>query len=141
MPRPESLNAFPFCVIAGIFSITRAVIVGTSASPPSAAVVTCTSTSSYRSSPRRSKRGCGRTDTTSSRSPFCPPPMPGCPSFAMRTFEPFATPAGIFTSMRRGRCTTPAPWHVWHVAPAISPEPPQVGHVSCASISMVRVVP
>src|SRR5581483_3593230 len=140
MPRPASLNTRPFCVSGGIFSITLAVIVGTSTSPPSAAVATGTSMSSWRSSPLRSKRACGRTVTTSSRSPFCPP-MPAWPSPAMRTLEPFVTPAGIFTSSRRGRCTKPAPWQVWHVAPAISPAPPHVGQGSVATISSMRVVP
>ncbi len=60
MPCPFSRKTWPFCVVGGIFRRSgRSPTVGTSASPPSTAVVTGTATWVYRSRPFRSKRGSG----------------------------------------------------------------------------------
>ena len=63
MPYPGSRNVLPLDVSAGIFMDTCPLSVGTETSPPSAATGTATGKSAWRSSPLRSKRGCGATVT------------------------------------------------------------------------------
>ena len=56
-----------------------------------------TGTSQCRSSPSRSKMSCGRTRTSTNRSPGGVPAGPASPSPCRRMRSPLSTPAGIFT--------------------------------------------
>ncbi len=70
MPWPFSRNTWPFCVVGGTFSRSGLPpSVGTSASPPSTAVVSGTGTRVYRSRPLRSNVGCGARRMRRYRSP------------------------------------------------------------------------
>ena len=57
-PFPRSLNSRPLWVSAGTFRLTRPSRVGTSMSPPSAAIANPIGTSQYRFAPSRTKMGC-----------------------------------------------------------------------------------
>ncbi len=71
-----------------------------------------TGTSTNRSSSSRLNVACGRTCTTTYRSPVGPPSAPCSPSPCMRRRWPSAMPAGIRTVTRRSRVVRPRPRQV-----------------------------
>ena len=102
--------------------------VSTCSVAPSAAATIGIVTVQCRSSPWRSKIGCGRCTISRNRSPGGPPPGPVSPSPASWMWVPSSTPAGIRTLIVRRVLTRPSPSHSGHGLRMTVPKPPQPGH-------------
>src|ERR1700685_4064048 len=123
-PFSRRRSFLPLFVAGGMRTCARPSIVGTSTFDPSDASVTVTGTTVYRSSPRRSKNGCGSTFITIYRSPGGPPCSPALPRPATRTREPVCAPGGMRTSSDSTRGTRPSPPQFLHIV-CKRPVPPQ----------------
>src|ERR1700723_1302253 len=123
-PFSRKRSFLPLFVAGGMRTCARPSIVGTSTFDPSEASVTVTGTTVYRSSPRRSKNGCGSTFITIYRSPGGPPCSPALPRPATRTREPVCAPGGMRTSSDSTRGTRPSPPQFLHIV-CRRPVPPQ----------------
>src|SRR5215472_11598459 len=126
-PFSRKRSVLPLLVPGGIFTKERPSIVGTSIFAPKVASLTVTGTLVYRSLPRRSKKGCGRTTTRKYKSPAGAPIVPAFPFPGTRTRPPLATPAGMRTSIVSVRRTRPSPPHVLQGVRNL-PVPPQRLH-------------
>ena len=131
MPMPRSLNCLPDCVPSGISIAALPVRVGTSISPPSAAVTMLMGTLQCRSSPSRSKISCLRIRISMYKSPAGPPLVPGSPLPALRMRMPSSMPAGILTSSVFCRLMRPCPMQVVQGSGMTLPLPWQCGQVCC----------
>src|SRR6266436_6425872 len=109
IPFSRSRSVLPQFVPGGILTSERPSIVGTSIFAPSVASLTVTGTFVYKSFPRRSKNGCGRTSTRKYKSPAGAPIVPELPFPATRKRAPLANPGGIFTSIVSVFRTRPSP--------------------------------
>src|SRR5207245_60934 len=107
-------------------------MVGTSILAPSVASLTVTGTFVYKSLPRLSKYSWGLTTTRKYKSPAGAPIVPALPLPGTRTRPPFATPAGMRTSIVSVRRTRPSPPHVLHAVLNLPvpphPPPPRNAH-------------
>src|SRR5258707_10160282 len=126
---PFSFNrsVLPLFVPGGMRTSERPSIVGTSTFAPSDASATVTGTLVYKSFPRRSKNSCGRTTTRKYKSPGGAPIVPALPLPRTRTRPPFATPAGMRTSIDSIRRTRPSPLQVLQSVRSL-PVPPHRVH-------------
>src|ERR1017187_7581658 len=119
--------AWPDCVPGRISTAAGPSRVCTVSVVPSAAATIGIVTVQCRSSPWRSKIGCGRCTISRNRSPAGPPPGPVSPSPASWICVPSSTPAGIRTLMVRLVLTRPSASHSGHGLPMIVPNPPHCG--------------
>src|SRR5258705_2438465 len=126
-PFSLSRNVLPLFVPGGMRTSDRPSIVGTSTFAPSEASATVTGTLVYKSLPRRSKNSCGRTTTRKYKSPGGAPIVPALPLPGTRTRPPFATPAGMRTSIVSVRRTRPSPPQFLQAVRSF-PVPPQRLH-------------
>ncbi len=101
MPRPFKRSLRPDCEPAGMRRSTVPASVGTGTVAPSAASHGAIGSTCTTLRPSRRKRASSRTPTSSNRSPFGPPDMPGCPCPDRRITCPGLMPAGIFTCSTR----------------------------------------
>ena len=108
-PLSRRRKTRPVWVSAGTRISASPPRVGTRTASPSAACEKRIGTSQCRSSPSRSKIGCGRTRTSTYRSPGDEPAGPASPSPARRMRSPLSTPAGIFTESTFSSSTRPLP--------------------------------
>src|SRR3989344_2507565 len=131
MPLPRRRNCLPAWVPSGMSIAALPASVGTSISPPSAAVMKLTGTWQCRSSPSRSKMSCFFRRISMYRSPGGPPLVPGSPLPVERMRMPSSMPAGIFTSNVFCFLSLPWPWQVVHGSGMILPVPRQCGQVCC----------
>ncbi|MNT40441.1 hypothetical protein D3C72_1767560 [compost metagenome] len=113
--------------------------VGTSISPPSAAVTMLTGTSQCRSSPSRSNTSCLRTRISMYRSPGGPPFWPGSPLPAERMRMPSSIPAGMFTSSVFCDLMRPWPWQARQGSGMTLPVPRQCGQACCTAKKPWRI--
>src|SRR5260370_1199347 len=126
-PFSFSRSVFPLFVPGGILTSERPSIVGTSILAPNVASLTVIGILVYKSSPRRSKNSCGFTTTRKYKSPAGAPMVPELPFPGTRTRPPFATPAGMRTSMDSDRGTRPSPLQVLQSVRSL-PVPPHRVH-------------
>src|SRR3569623_1076446 len=131
-PLPRKRNNWPDWVSAAILSFPRPSRVGTSSSPPRAAVMKLMGTSQYRLLSSRVKIGCSLTFTYTYKSPAGPPCSPASPSPASRMRSPLSTPGGIFTCRVLCSWTRPWPWQLAHGSLITLPLPRQRGQVCCS---------
>src|SRR5690606_20795450 len=101
MPRPLTRSTRPEGVPAATLTLTVPPSrVGTCTVAPRAASANVTGRSTVRLLPSRPKTGCGRTVTTSMRSPAGAPGSPAIPLPRRRIFCPSLTPAGMRVVIR-----------------------------------------
>ena len=131
MPLPRNLKTAPVWVSAGIFILAEPSKVGTSISPPKAAVLKLIGISQCKLPPSRWKMACSLRWMTTYKSPVGPPFTPASPSPLKRILSPSSTPAGILTDKVLFCLVRPAPWQVGHGSLTILPLPWHFGQVCC----------
>jgi hypothetical protein len=128
MPLPRTRSTVPDWVPGGTRKRPLPSSVGTSTSPPRAAVGNVIGIEHTRSSPTRRKKGCSSTRNTSSRSPAGRPGTGTLPAPSTRRVAPFSTPGGMVTSRVRERAHRPTPRHFGHGFDTMRPVALHLGH-------------
>src|SRR5690606_25965480 len=142
-PLPRKRNVLPVWVPSGIVISPRPAKVGTSSSPPRAAVVNGMVNSQCRSSPSRWNMPCGLRWISTYRSPGGPPLTPGSPLPLDRIRIPSSIPAGILTCSVLFLRVRPTPSQDTQGSVISLPVPWQVGQVCCTlkKPCCIRTVP